>query len=67
MNELAASGIPIAKTLKVLGFSRQAFYEWQRNPVSDRDWVDAHLTNAAIEIRAMLPGVELVDFAEWAR
>ncbi len=50
MNELAASGIPIAKTLKVLGFSRQAFYEWQRNPVSDRDWVDAHLTNAAIEI-----------------
>ncbi|HKY57887.1 MAG TPA: transposase [Aeromicrobium sp.] len=50
MRELAADGIPVAKSLQVLGFSRQAFYEWEANPVSDRDWSDAHLTNAAIEI-----------------
>lgn len=50
MKELAASGIPIAKTLRVLGFSRQAFYEWSAAPVSDRDWLDAHLMNAAIDI-----------------
>lgn len=50
MRDLAAGGIPIAKSLQVLGFSRQAFYEWQADPVSDRDWVDAHLTNEAIEV-----------------
>lgn len=50
MRDLAAGGIPIAKSLQVLGFSRQAFYEWESDPVSDRDWVDAHLTNAAIEV-----------------
>ena len=50
MNDLAAGGISITKSLRVLGFSRQAFYEWQANPVSDRDWTDAHLTNEAIEV-----------------
>jgi putative transposase len=34
----------------VLGFSKQAFYKWQANPVSQRDWDDAHLINAAIDI-----------------
>jgi len=50
VRDLAASGIPIAKSLQMLGFSRQGFYEWQSDPVSDRDWIDAHLTNAAIAI-----------------
>jgi transposase InsO family protein len=48
--ELADDGIPIAVTCRVLGFSKQAFYAWKRNPVSDRDWADAHLINAAYEI-----------------
>jgi transposase InsO family protein len=30
-----------------LRFSKQAFYQWRGNPVSQRDWDDAHLTNAA--------------------
>jgi putative transposase len=30
-----------------LHFSKQAFYQWRGNPVSQRDWDDAHLTNAA--------------------
>jgi hypothetical protein len=34
----------------VLGFSTQAFYAWKSNPISQRDWDDAHLTNAAIDI-----------------
>ena len=39
-------------TCGVLGFSPQAFYKWQANPVSDRDWDDAHLTNALIDAHA---------------
>jgi putative transposase len=35
---------------RVLGFSKQAFYKWLRDPVSDRDWDDAHLVNAAVDI-----------------
>jgi len=50
--DLAASGIPIALSCRVLGFSTQAFYKWQASPVSDRDWADAHLVNAALDIHA---------------
>jgi len=45
--DLAADGVPVAVTCRVLGFSKQAFYAWKRNPVSWRDWDDAHLINAA--------------------
>jgi putative transposase len=48
--DLAADSIPVAVTCRVLGFSKQAFYRWRANPVSRRDWDDAHLINAAITI-----------------
>ncbi|AHH20356.1 integrase catalytic domain-containing protein [Nocardia nova SH22a] len=48
--DLAADGIPVAVTCRVLGFSTQAFYRWKRCPVSQRDWDDAHLINAALDI-----------------
>jgi transposase InsO family protein len=48
--DLAADHIPIAVTCRVLGFSKQAFYQWKTDPVSQRDWDDAHLINAAIDI-----------------
>jgi putative transposase len=48
--DLAADGIAVAVTCRVLGFSRQAFYAWKKNPVSQRDWDDAHLINAAVDI-----------------
>jgi len=47
--DLAAEGIPVRLTCGVLGFSSQAFYKWRANPVSDRDWDDAHVTNALID------------------
>jgi putative transposase len=47
---LAASGIPVAVTCRALGFSKQAFYAWKNNPVSQRDWDEAHLINAAVDI-----------------
>ena len=50
VHDLAADNLPVAVTCRVLGFSKQAFYKWQANPVSQRDWDDAHLINAAIDI-----------------
>jgi transposase InsO family protein len=48
--DLANDKIPVAVTCRVLGFSKQAFYQWKASPVSQRDWDDAHLINAAIDI-----------------
>jgi transposase InsO family protein len=39
----------VTTTCEVLGFSSQAFYQWQARPVSDRDWTDAHTINAIID------------------
>jgi transposase InsO family protein len=50
VRDLAVDKIPVAVTCRVLGFSKQAFYKWQAAPVSRRDWDDAHLINAAIDI-----------------
>ena len=53
VRELVAPGVPVrvpvAVTCRVLGFSRQAYYSWLADPVSDRDLVDAYATNAAID------------------
>jgi putative transposase len=48
--DLAVDRIPVAVTCRVLGFSKQAFYQWKASPVSQRDWDDAHLINAAVDI-----------------
>ena len=53
--DLAAGGIAVAVTCRVLGFSTQAFYAWRRNPVTRRDWDDAHLINAALDIHDGAP------------
>lgn len=37
---------------EVLGFSPQAYCKWRANPVFDRDWNDAVLTNAIVDIHA---------------
>ena len=50
--DLADDGIPVTVTCRVLGFSAQGFYKWRANPVSSRDWDDAHLINAIIDIHA---------------
>ena len=54
VRELAATGapvrVPVAVTCRVLKIAKQPFYRWLAAPVSDRDWADAQLTNAAIDI-----------------
>jgi len=49
VRDLAAEGVPVAVTCRVLGFSKQAYYQWQTQPVSRRDWDEAHLINAALD------------------
>lgn len=56
VRDLAADGIPVAVTCRVLAFTTQAFYAWRKGPVSQRDWDNAHLLNAAIDIHADDPG-----------
>ena len=50
--ELAFAGIPVAVTCRVLKFAKQAFYKWKAQPMSDREWSDAHVVNAALDIHA---------------
>jgi transposase InsO family protein len=50
VRELATEGIPVVVTCRVLGFSKQAFYKWRANPISQREWSDAHLVDAARDV-----------------
>jgi transposase InsO family protein len=50
--DLADDGFPVSVTCRVLGFSTQAFNKWRRNPVSRRDWDEAHLINAAMDVHS---------------
>jgi transposase InsO family protein len=52
VRDLAAGGIPVRLTCGVLGFSAQAFYRWRSQPVCARDWDDAHLINAIVDVHA---------------
>jgi putative transposase len=52
VRDLAAVGIPVVVTCRVLGFSTQAFYRWGKAPCSPRDLADAHLTNAILDVHA---------------
>ena len=50
VHELAARGFPVRLTCGVLGFSAQAFYKWQADPVCRRDYDDAHLVNVIRDV-----------------
>ncbi|MGH3025396.1 MAG: IS3 family transposase [Gaiellaceae bacterium] len=52
VRELAAEGFPVRLTCGMLGFSAQAFYKWQRQPVSRRCYDDAQLVNAIRDVHA---------------
>ncbi len=52
VRDLAAEGFPVRLTCGVLGFSPQAFYKWRANPVCDREWSDAHVVNAIVDVHA---------------
>ncbi len=50
VRDLARDGFPVRVTCRVLKFSYKNYYRWLRDPVTTRDWENAHLTNAAVDI-----------------
>ena len=49
MSELAADGVPVAVSLRVLKLSRQPYYRWLATPVTDAELVEAHRANALFD------------------
>jgi len=49
VSELAADGIPVAVTCRVLKIARQPYYRWLACPVSDAEWDEALLANALFD------------------
>jgi hypothetical protein len=47
------SDLPVAVACRVMKVSTSGFYAWRAQPVSDRDWADAHLTNTIVDIHRM--------------
>jgi transposase InsO family protein len=51
---MAATGarirVPVAVACRVLGLSTQGYYKWLKDPVSQRDWDDAHAIDALRDI-----------------
>ncbi|MEE6180042.1 IS3 family transposase [Mycobacterium sp. 050134] len=49
VKELAADGIAVAVTCRVLKLARQPYYRWLANPVTDAEYVEAHRANALFD------------------
>lgn len=49
MSELAADGVPVAVTCRVLKLARQPYYRWLAAPVTPRELEQAHLANALFD------------------
>lgn len=50
VKELAADGIPVAVTCRVLKLARQPYYRWLANPVTDAEYAEAHRANALFDL-----------------
>ena len=46
VKELAAGGIPVTVTCRVLKLARQPYYRWLAHPISDSELAEAYLANA---------------------
>jgi putative transposase len=46
VRELAAEGIPVAATCRVLKLARQPYYRWLKDPVTDSELTEAYLANS---------------------
>ena len=49
----ACADLPVAACCRVLKVSTSGFYAWRAQPVSDRDWADAVLTNTIVDVHRM--------------
>ncbi len=49
VKELAADGIPVTVTCRVLKLARQPYYRWLAHPISDSELAEAYLANALFD------------------
>ncbi|GAB4097517.1 hypothetical protein GCM10028787_29920 [Brachybacterium horti] len=49
MSELAADGIPVAVSLRVLKLSRQPYYRWRHQQVTQAELTEAYRANALLD------------------
>lgn len=49
MSELAADGIPVAVTCRVLNIARQPYYRWLARPVTDADLAETYRSDALLD------------------
>ncbi|MFJ8967225.1 IS3 family transposase [Lentzea sp. NPDC102401] len=49
VNELAADGIPVAVTCRVLGIARQPYYRWRARPLTETELERAQRANALFD------------------
>jgi putative transposase len=49
VTELAADGIPVAVTCRVLKLARQPYYRWRAQPITDAELVEAYRANALFD------------------
>ncbi len=52
VGDLAGEGVPARLSCRVLGLSNWAYYKWRSDPMSRRDWDDAHLINGITGLHA---------------
>lgn len=52
VTDIAADGVPVAVTCRMSKLSKLGYYRWKAHLVTERDWVDARLINAAVDIHA---------------
>ena len=49
VQDLAAQGIPVTVTCRVLKIARQPYYRWLANPVTDAEYEEAYRANALFD------------------
>ena len=49
MSELAADNIPVAVSLRVLKLSRQPYYRWRKQQVTNAELIEAYRANALLD------------------
>lgn len=56
VRELAADGISVAATCRVLKLARQPYYRWLAQPITDTELVEAYRANALFDAHREDPG-----------
>ena len=49
MSELAADNIPVAVSLRVLKLSRQPYYRWRNQQITNAELIEAYRANALLD------------------